>query len=64
MAKLFNIVVDAVVCEWLRLMREMLDDSGGYLSAQIEALFAIFYVDNGYIALREAKAGVSCGAAG
>jgi hypothetical protein len=27
----------------------MLDDSGGYLSTQIEALFAIFYVNDGYI---------------
>ena len=38
LAKLFNIIVDAVVREWLRLMRETLDDSGGYLTDQIEAL--------------------------
>ncbi len=64
MAKLFNIIVNAVVCivnavvcEWMRLMRETLDDSGGYLSNQIEALFAfaIFYVDDGYITLRDAE---------
>ncbi len=36
-------------------MRETLDDSGGHLSTQIEALFAIFYVDDGYIALRDAE---------
>ena len=54
-AKLFNIIVNAVVCEWLRLMRETLDDSGGYLSTQIEALFTIFYVDDGYIASRDAE---------
>jgi hypothetical protein len=36
-------------------MREMLDDSGGYLSTQIEALFTIFYVDDGYIASRDAE---------
>jgi hypothetical protein len=53
-AKLFNIIVDAVVREWKRLMRETLDDSGGYLTDQIEALFAIFYVDDGYIASRDA----------
>jgi hypothetical protein len=42
LAKLFNIIVNAVVREWLRLMRKMLDDLGGYLSTQIEALFAYF----------------------
>ena len=55
MTKLFNIIVDAVVCKWMRLMRETLDDSGGYSTDQIEALFAIFYVDDGYIALRDAE---------
>jgi hypothetical protein len=54
-AKLFNIIVNAVVREWLRLMRETLDDSGGHLSAQIKALFAIFYVDDGYLASRDAE---------
>ncbi len=28
-AKLFNILVDTVVREWMRLMRETLDDSDG-----------------------------------
>ena len=36
-------------------MRETLDDSGGYLSNQIKALFVIFYVDDGYIASRDAE---------
>ena len=54
-AKLFNIIVDVVVREWMRLMSETLDDSGGYLTDQIEALFAIFYVDDGYIASRDAE---------
>ena len=36
-------------------MRETLDNSEGYLSDQIEALFAIFYVDEGYIASRDAE---------
>ena len=39
----------------MRLMRETLDDSGGYLSNQIKALFVIFYVDDGYIASRDAE---------
>ena len=54
-AKLFNIIVDMVVREWMRLMRETLNDSGGYLSDQIEALFSIFYVDDGYITSRDAE---------
>ena len=49
-AKLFNLIVDAVVCEWIRQMRDTLDDPQGCLTNQIEALFAIFYVDDGYIA--------------
>ncbi len=36
-------------------MRENLDDSDGALADQIEAIFAIFYVDDSYIALRDAK---------
>ena len=39
----------------MRLMHETLDNSGGYLTNQIEALFAIFYVDDGYIASRDAE---------
>ena len=55
LAKLFKIIVDVVVREWMRLMREILDDSGGDLTGHIEALFAIFYVDDGYIASRDAE---------
>ena len=54
-AKLFNIIVDAVVREWMRIMRETLDDSDGQLAARVEALFAIFYVDDGYIASIDAE---------
>ena len=54
-AKLFNIIVDVVVREWIRLMCEMLDDLGGNLTNRIEALFAIFNVDDGCIALRDAE---------
>jgi len=52
---LFNIIVDAVVREWMRIMREMLDDSDGKLATRVEALFAIFYVDDGYIASKDAE---------
>jgi hypothetical protein len=54
-AKLFNIIVDAVIREWMRIMRETLDDSDGQLAVRIEALFAIFYVDDGYIASKDAE---------
>jgi hypothetical protein len=54
-AKLFNIIIDAVVREWMRLMCETLDDLGGNLTDRIEALFAIFNVDNGCIASRDAE---------
>ena len=42
LAKLFNILVDAVVREWMRFMREMLDDSDGQLAVRVKELFAIF----------------------
>jgi RNase P subunit RPR2 len=45
-AKLFNILVDAVVREWLRLLKEEME-------GMMETLFAIFYVDDAYIASRD-----------
>ncbi len=36
-------------------MHETLNDSDGKLAAQVEALFAIFYVDDGYIARKDAE---------
>ena len=53
LAKLFNIMVDAVVREWLRILREELDMEGEELDSMMEALFAIFYVDDAYIAARD-----------
>jgi hypothetical protein len=50
LAKLFNIVVDAVVREWMRLMHKMINDVEGKLAKCIEGLFTVFYIDNGYIA--------------
>ena len=39
----------------MRLMRETLDDSDGQLVVRVKELFAIFYVDDGYIASRDAE---------
>jgi hypothetical protein len=55
LAELFNIVVDAVVCEWMQLMREMINDAEGNIVECIEGLFAVFYIDDGYIASRDAE---------
>jgi len=54
-AKLFNIMVDAVVWEWMHLLRkewemEMEEEE---LNELMETLFAIFYVDDAYIASRD-----------
>ena len=51
-ARLFNILVDAVIREWMRLMRETLNIGlrEEEREALLVALFAIFYVDNSYIA--------------
>jgi len=52
-AKLFNIMVDAVACKWLRELRE----GGDYVEWEIDDLmstfFAIFYVDNAYLPSRD-----------
>jgi hypothetical protein len=52
-AKLFNIVVDAVVKEWLCQLRD-----GGIVDPEeldllMVAFFAIFYADNAYLAARD-----------
>jgi hypothetical protein len=39
----------------MRLMRKMLDDAEGNLTKCIEGLFAIFNVNDGYIALHDAE---------
>jgi hypothetical protein len=54
-AKLFNIVVDAVVQEWMWLMCAMIDDAKGDLAKCIAGIFAVFYIDDGYIASRNAE---------
>jgi len=52
-AKLFNVLVDAVVREWLRLLRDELVMEEEELDKMMETLFAIFYVDDAYIASRD-----------
>jgi hypothetical protein len=52
LAKLFNIVVNVVVREWMRLMCTTINNADGNLAERIAGLFAVFYVNNGYIASR------------
>ncbi len=49
-AKLFNILVDAVVCKWIRQLEEDGDYEVGKLAVLTATFFAIFYVDNAYLA--------------
>jgi hypothetical protein len=52
LAKLFNVMVDAVVREWFQVLREESELEGGELGKMMDALFAIFYVDNACIVAR------------
>ncbi len=54
-AKLFNSVVNAVVREWMRLMCVTINNVDGNLAKCIAGLFAVFYINNGYIASRNAE---------
>jgi len=49
-AKLFNIMVDAVVREWLRLLQEEMVMEEEEMDEMMATLFAIFYVDDAYLA--------------
>jgi hypothetical protein len=55
LAKLFNIVVDAVVRELLQLLREEMapGPEEEELDQMMETLFAIFYMDDAYLASRD-----------
>jgi hypothetical protein len=47
-------VVDAVVREWMRLLREEMEtEEEEEMEGMMETLFAIFYVDDAYIASRD-----------
>jgi hypothetical protein len=49
-AKLFNVMVDAVVREWLQILWDKSGLEGEELDKMMDILFAIFYVDNADIA--------------
>jgi hypothetical protein len=53
LAKLFNIMVDALVREWYWILRGESDLEGGELNETMDALFAIFYIDNAYLAAQD-----------
>jgi hypothetical protein len=55
LAKLFDIVVNVVVREWRQLMRVTINNAEGNLSKCIAGLFAVFYVDDSYIASCDAE---------
>ncbi len=55
LAKFINIIINAVVREWVRLMQETINDMEGNLAKCIAGLFAVFYVDKGYVASRGAE---------
>ena len=53
--KLFNIMVNAVACEWFWELREGGDYEDWELDEQMSTFFAIFYVNNVYLASRDAE---------
>jgi len=52
-AKLFNILVDAVAREWLRELRDGCDMEVEEIDHLMATFFAIFYVDDAYLASRD-----------
>ncbi len=54
-ARLFNILVDAVICKWYRLLKTQVDYEAPKLDKLIATFFAIFYVDDAYLALKDAE---------
>ena len=53
MVKLFNIMWDAVVREWHRILWERSGLKGEELEEMTETLFAIFYMGDTYLAARD-----------
>ena len=53
-AKLFNIVVDAVIWEWMRQLQQEGDNNGEQVAEFVATFFAIFYVDDTHLALQDA----------
>ena len=54
-AKLFNIMVDAVARKWLRELQEGGDYKVWELDELMSTFFAIFYVNDAYLASRDAE---------
>jgi hypothetical protein len=54
-AKLFNILVNAVAREWFRELWEDGDYGERELDDLMSTFFSIFYVDDAYLALRDAE---------
>ena len=54
-AKLFNILVDAVVWEWMRQLEQDGDYDEEQAAELMATFFAIFYVDDAYLASRDAE---------
>jgi hypothetical protein len=52
--KLFNILVDTIVREWIRQLRKDRDHEEEEFVEFMATFFAIFYVDNAYLASRDA----------
>jgi hypothetical protein len=52
-AKLFNILVDAVAREWVRLLRDESKLEEEAIDQLLATFFAIFYVDDAYLASRD-----------
>jgi hypothetical protein len=52
--KLFNILVNAAVCEWVQQLEEDGDYKEGKLAALTATFFAIFYLDNAYLLSQDA----------
>jgi hypothetical protein len=51
--KLFNIVVDAVVWEWMQQLQQEGDYNGEQVAEFVAPFFTIFYVDDVYLASRD-----------
>jgi hypothetical protein len=52
-AKLLNVLVDAVAREWVRQLREESELEEAVITEVMAAFFAIFYIDDAYLALRD-----------
>ncbi len=53
-AKLYNILVDAEVQEWMRQLEQDGNYKEGEITEFMATFFAIFYVDNAYLASQDA----------